>query len=114
MDRDGSSQSSGNSASTETPSAQAKARMIAARTPRDRIIRAVVVIATGLALVLAGGASPALARTSPDALPEVALADLPKEARDLRGLIDKGGPFHYNRDGVIFGNREHILPAKPR
>ncbi len=89
--------------------------MIAARTIGDRTIGAVAAFATALALGLAaGGVNPAFARTAPDALPEVALAELPREARELRALIDKGGPFHYSRDGVIFGNRERILPAKPR
>ena len=59
-------------------------------------------------LALAGSV---LARST---LPEVALADLPKEARDLRASIDRGGPFHYSRDGVVFGNRERILPSMPR
>jgi ribonuclease T1 len=72
-----------------------------------------VVFAMALALVLAGGAPLASARTSSEALPEVALADLPKEANELRAQIDKGGPFHFSRDGVVFGNRERILPAKP-
>jgi len=88
--------------------------MIAARTKRVRAFRAAVAFATALALVLGAGANPAFARTSPDALPDVALSDLPKEARELRALIDNGGPFHYSRDGVVFGNRERILPAKPR
>jgi ribonuclease T1 len=57
---------------------------------------------------------PAFARTSPDALPEIAVADLPKEGRDVLALIHKGGPFRYDRDGVVFGNREHLLPAKKR
>jgi len=83
-------------------------------TKRDRALRAAVVYATALALLLPGSAGPALGRTSPDALPEITLSDLPKEARELRALIDKGGPFRYSRDGVVFGNREHILPAKPR
>lgn len=90
--------------------------MIPAGRTRDRALRALrgaVIFATALVLA-AAGASPGLARNSPDALPEVALSDLPKEARDLRALIDKGGPFHYSRDGVVFGNRERILPAKPR
>jgi len=29
-------------------------------------------------------------------------------------LIRNGGPFPYERDGVRFGNRERLLPAKPR
>lgn len=56
----------------------------------------------------------ACARTTPATLPEVALADLPKEAREVYVLVGKGGPFAFDRDGVVFGNREKLLPAKPR
>jgi ribonuclease T1 len=45
---------------------------------------------------------------------EVKLADLPKEARDTLVLIKKGGPYPYQRDGVIFGNFERQLPIKQR
>ena len=55
----------------------------------------------------------ASARTTPPALAEVALADLPKEAHDVYALVRKGGPFAFDRDGVVFGNREQLLPAKP-
>ena len=59
-------------------------------------------------------AGTALARTTAEALAEVALADLPKEAQDIYALLGKGGPFAFDRDGVVFGNREKLLPAKPR
>ena len=39
---------------------------------------------------------------------------LPKEAIETIALIRKGGPFPYQRDGVTFGNREKILPARER
>ncbi|TDU86995.1 ribonuclease T1 [Kribbella voronezhensis] len=42
----------------------------------------------------------------------VAVADLPKEAQQTLQLIDKGGPFPYSRDGVVFGNFEKILPKE--
>ena len=29
-------------------------------------------------------------------------------------LIDAGGPYRYDRDGVVFENRERILPARDR
>ena len=45
---------------------------------------------------------------------EIAVAKLPPEARDLLPLIRAGGPFAYERDGVTFGNREHLLPAQRR
>ncbi|MFI5708283.1 ribonuclease domain-containing protein [Kribbella sp. NPDC051620] len=42
----------------------------------------------------------------------VAAAELPKEARQTLALIDKGGPYPYSRDGIVFGNREKILPKQ--
>ena len=47
-------------------------------------------------------------------LPYVAEADLPPEAGETLELIDAGGPFPDDRDGVIFENRERILPAEQR
>jgi ribonuclease T1 len=44
---------------------------------------------------------------------DVAIGDLPPEARQTLRLIDAGGPFPYRRDGVVFGNREHRLPSMP-
>ena len=81
-------------------------------TPRRALPRA-----RGIALWLCALACltiTAQARTTPDAPTEVALADLPKEARQVYTLIGKGGPFAFERDGVVFGNFEKLLPAKPR
>ncbi|MEP7329668.1 MAG: ribonuclease domain-containing protein [Betaproteobacteria bacterium] len=59
-------------------------------------------------------APPSAARTSPAALPDIAARDLPVQGREMLILIRAGGPFQHERDGVVFGNRERILPAKPR
>jgi len=45
---------------------------------------------------------------------EVKENGLPPEAREAIVLIRKGGPFPYQRDGVTFGNREKLLPARER
>jgi ribonuclease T1 len=45
-------------------------------------------------------------------LPVVAEDRLPDEARDTLELIDAGGPFPYDRDGVVFENREELLPEQ--
>lgn len=37
---------------------------------------------------------------------------LPSQANDTIKLIDKGGPFPYSQDGVVFQNREGVLPAQ--
>jgi ribonuclease T1 len=44
----------------------------------------------------------------------IALAQLPPQGQDMMKLIYAGGPFKYDKDGVVFGNRERILPAKNR
>lgn len=39
---------------------------------------------------------------------------LPAEARRTLALIDKGGPYPYARDGIVFGNFEGHLPEHQR
>jgi ribonuclease T1 len=56
----------------------------------------------------------ATGRSTADGLAFIGFSSLPKEARAVYALIRKGGPFRYDRDGAVFGNREHLLPAKPR
>lgn len=47
-----------------------------------------------------------------DGLPTIELAALPSEARETIRLIERGGPFPYDRDGITFGNRERLLPLR--
>ena len=69
-------------------------------------------------IALICGAAPARAAHAPGAthepLPIVRLADLPYEARQTVQLIGRGGPFPYERDGVVFGNYERLLPRRER
>jgi ribonuclease T1 len=64
------------------------------------------------AVVLGLGLGVAVARDS--SLPTVALSALPKQAQQTHALILSGGPFPYAKDGTVFGNRERLLPRKPR
>ena len=70
--------------------------------------------AAGLALCLAVvfAATVAHARTEAAAA-GISLEALPIEARATLDRVARGGPFPYERDGVVFGNREHMLPAHP-
>ncbi len=72
-----------------------------------------IAVATLAAVVVLLAPAPTTARSTPDALPAVELSDLPREAREVHALIATGGPFHSKRDGVVFGNREKLLPAQP-
>ena len=68
-----------------------------------------------LALSLALAASAPSARPGePPALGEVAAADLPAQARQTLDRIRSGGPFPYEKDGAVFGNRERSLPQRKR
>ncbi|MFC5869581.1 guanyl-specific ribonuclease [Aquincola agrisoli] len=44
----------------------------------------------------------------------VAWSQLPAEARATERLIRVGGPFPYQKDGSVFGNRERLLPRQSR
>lgn len=44
----------------------------------------------------------------------VSLSALPREAQSTYRLVLAGGPFPYDKDGVVFGNRERLLPRKAR
>jgi ribonuclease T1 len=44
----------------------------------------------------------------------VAQTDLPLQAVSTLRLIAEGGPFPYPKDGVLFGNRERLLPEHSR
>jgi ribonuclease T1 len=59
-----------------------------------------------------GPSGPVLADTITGAT--ISQADLPKQGRETYDKIFKGGPFEYDKDGVVFGNRERILPAQKR
>jgi ribonuclease T1 len=83
-------------------------------------IRGVLTGAVALC-ALSGSAPGAFARdyaAAPDAsaqmLGTVALAQMPREAVNTLNLIAAGGPYPYEKDGIVFGNRERLLPAHRR
>jgi ribonuclease T1 len=43
---------------------------------------------------------------------DVAVRELPDEARQTLALIKSNGPFLYPQDGRTFGNREKLLPLR--
>ena len=81
----------------------------ALRHGRAAFVVAGIVLAAAIALM--PGA--AIAR-GPAPVGEIRASALPKEAQDVLARIHAGGPFRYSRDGIVFGNRERILPAEKR
>ena len=44
----------------------------------------------------------------------ISLAQLPPQGRTTYKRIHEGGPFPYDKDGTVFGNRERLLPRYSR
>ena len=44
----------------------------------------------------------------------VLVAELPRQGQQTYRLIHEGGPFAHDKDGVVFGNRERLLPVMRR
>ena len=74
---------------------------------RSWFVRLVTCVMLALAL-------PACARDEQVPGGEVAVRELPREARETLALIKAGGPFPYRKDATVFRNRERMLPAQPR
>lgn len=66
-----------------------------------------------LSFVLGWAALPVVAKNNLQAT-EIALTDLPKQGQATYELIKQGGPFPYEKDGVVFGNRERQLAPQKR
>lgn len=44
----------------------------------------------------------------------IPVSELPRQGVQTYELIHQGGPFAHEKDGVVFGNRERLLPAQKR
>ena len=75
-----------------------------------RAIRTGLLLCSVLACLSAFGAG----TMDRDGLPVIAVSALPAEARETLRAIKQGGPFPYERDGVVFKNYERVLPRQER
>jgi ribonuclease T1 len=73
-------------------------------------------VLTGVIGFLASVEQPVWAKqTAPtDKAATVAMAELPPQGVQTYERILQGGPFPYEKDGTVFGNRERLLPAQKR
>jgi len=82
--------------------------------------RAVIagVLAGGLLATLGTLTVQARAPSTPvfpgSAVASISLSGLPVQGQEVMGQIREGGPFRYEKDGTIFGNRERLLPRAKR
>jgi ribonuclease T1 len=79
-------------------------------------------VAALLALVMSAGLGAwgtQSEKPSPLSLPASAVAaiawtQLPEQGQSVMQQIRQGGPFRYEKDGTVFGNRERRLPGEKR
>lgn len=45
---------------------------------------------------------------------QIPLSALPPQGQTVMAQIRQGGPFRYEKDGTVFGNREQLLPRAKR
>ena len=67
-----------------------------------------------LGTVLGAGSAQALKSELTVAKTTILVADLPGSGPKTYALIHQGGPFPYEKDGTVFGNRERLLPLHTR
>ena len=79
---------------------------------RENKVTGLKLVLTGLLLAAASVLFPVHAKESSSAT--VALTDLPVQGQQTYALILRGGPFEFEKDGVVFGNRERLLPNHKR
>ena len=58
--------------------------------------------------------SPAQQPLPGSAVASVSFTGLPVQGREVLEQILQGGPFRYEKDGTVFGNRERLLPGQKR
>ena len=71
-------------------------------------------VLTGVLLVFLALGAQAKGPTAADPTAPIALADLPVQVVQVHALVMQGGPFAYDKDGSVFGNRERLLPSQKR
>jgi len=93
----------------------------ASRTLRFESVRRMARVASLVvaATFAAGGLVSAQARSTPSDdvaanAGTAAVGQLPVEAVNTLGLIAAGGPYPFEKDGVVFGNYERVLPHHRR
>ncbi len=79
-------------------------------------VKSLKLVLTGLLLSVAAVSFWVQAKGPSVVDPQISLsvAELPPQGAQTYALIHQGGPFAYEKDGTVFGNRERLLPMRKR
>lgn len=72
-------------------------------------------VVAGIGTVLVQARSPQNPTVFPgSAATSISVRELPLQGQEVLAQIRGGGPFRYEKDGTVFGNRERLLPGQKR
>jgi len=81
-------------------------------------VRRFKLVLTGLVLAAAASVTGLVCARAPvvplSNTATISIAEIPAQGVQTYALITRGGPFPYEKDGTVFGNRERLLPIKNR
>lgn len=83
------------------------------RRPLIALVILLLLLGGGYAIRALQGSNTHTGTSAPQGLRAVSLASLPTQARDTVSLIQRGGPYPYPHDGIVYQNLERQLPAEP-
>ncbi|MBU7573417.1 MAG: ribonuclease [Hydrogenophaga sp.] len=88
-------------------------KQIRARVGKARGVALAAVLAAVLGTIAVQARAPNASWSDPGAA-SVVVTGLPPQGQDVLNQIRQGGPFRYDKDGSVFGNRERLLPSEKR
>ena len=90
---------------------------VRARTRRISLVNrlaALAVLAVSIGTIAVQARTPSSSVLPGAAVASVAYTGLPPQGQEVMELVRQGGPFRYEKDGTVFGNRERQLPSQRR
>ncbi len=89
------------------------------RAPTRRIslvngLAALAVLVVSIGTIAVQARTPSSSVLPGAAVASVAYTGLPPQGQEVMEQIRQGGPFRYEKDGTVFGNRERQLPGQRR
>jgi ribonuclease T1 len=88
-------------------------KQIRARVGKARGVALAAVLAAVLGTIAVQARAPNASWSDPGTA-SVVVTGLPPQGQDVMNQIRQGGPFRYDKDGSVFGNRERLLPSEKR
>jgi ribonuclease T1 len=81
---------------------------------KARLLGLAMVVAASLGTILVQARAPQTLSDSVSVEAQIPLTALPRQGQAVMEQIRQGGPFRYEKDGTVFGNRERLLPRAKR